>query len=117
LKATTTVLAVISSAVIAWTASVFYHAAQTAIERVWMISAMKAPGRMAIQEIQADMKGGRYDLAKAKIDALADAWQKFEAGPDSPSGPGIGNIMVTFSKIDTNHLPRIPESGGSVRQP
>lgn len=67
-----------------------------------MVSSIKAPGRMALSEIQADMNARRYSLAKAKIDAFVNTWKRFESGPDSCRGSGIGDIMVTFSKIDTN---------------
>jgi hypothetical protein len=64
-----------------------------------MVSAMKAPGGMALSDIQADIDARRYSVAKAKIDALVTTWQRFSAGPDSCSGQGIGDIMVTFSRI------------------
>ena len=69
-----------------------------------MMSSIKAPGRMALREIQADMNAGRHALAKAKMDAFVNTWQRFESGPDSCSGSGIGDIMVTFSKLDTNNI-------------
>jgi hypothetical protein len=68
-----------------------------------MISAIKAPGKMAITEIQKDLDEGRTDLAKKKLQVFMDTWQRFDKGPDSCSGLGIGDIMVSFSTIDTNH--------------
>jgi len=75
-----------------------------------MVSAMKAPGGMAIRDIQADMNAGRFEVAKEKVDALAQTWQRFSSGPDSCSGAGIGDVMVTFSKIPdrTNVEPNGP---------
>ena len=78
-----------------------------------MVSSIKAPGRWALREIQADMNAGRHDLAKAKIDAFVTTWQRFESGPDSCRGSGIGDIMVTFSKLDTNGSSTLTNKTGS----
>jgi hypothetical protein len=92
---------VITSAVTLIAVSVI-QGLRTGKERLWLVSAIKAPGRMALNEIQADMNAGRYDVAKAKIDVLMSTWQRFDSGPDSFTGPGIGEIMVSFAKLDTN---------------
>ena len=101
-----TVVTAIVTAATTWFVAGTVHGIQTRIDRVWLISAVKAPGRMAIEDIQADMAAERYQLAKAKIDLLADTWHRFDSGPDSfhgsGIGSGIGDIMVTFSKLDTN---------------
>ena len=79
------------------------HGVRTCVERLWLIGAIKAPGRMALSEIQTDMNAERYDVAKAKISVLMTTWQRFDSGPDAFSGSGIGDIMVAFGKIDTNN--------------
>ena len=95
-------LVIVVTAVITWITASVIHGARTGVERLWLISAIKAPGRMALSEIQTDMNAERYALAKAKIDALMYTWQRFDSGPDSFRSSGIGDIMVTFSKLDTN---------------
>jgi hypothetical protein len=65
----------------------------------WLIGAVKTPGGFALHEIQADMNAKRYDIAKEKIDALMESWQRFSSGPDSCSGAGISDIVATFSKM------------------
>ena len=97
-----TFLVIVATAVITWITFSVIHGVRTGVERLWLISAIKAPGRMALGEIQTDMNAERYALAKAKIDALMSTWQRFNSGPDSFRGSGIGDIMVTFSKLDTN---------------
>ena len=97
------VVTVIVTATTTWFVAGTAHNVQTGIDRLWLISAVKAPGRMMIEDIQADMTAKRYQLAKAKIDLLADTWHRFDSGPDSFRGSGIGDIMVTFSKLDTNN--------------
>ena len=97
-----TFVAVITTAALTWLTFSLVHGVRTNAERLWMASAIKAPGRMAIAEIQTDLNEGRSDLAKRKVQVLMETWQRFEKGPDSCSGPGIGDIMVAFSKIDTN---------------
>jgi hypothetical protein len=97
-----TFLIIAVTAAITWTTVGVIHGLRTGVERLWLISAIKAPGRMALTEIQTDMNAGRYDVAKAKIDVLMTTWQRFDSGPDSFRGSGIGDIMVAFSKLDTN---------------
>jgi hypothetical protein len=46
------------------------------------------------------MKEGQYGLAAAKLQAFKAAWERFDSGPDSFSGRGIGDIMATFSELD-----------------
>jgi hypothetical protein len=95
-------LTIIITAVLTWFAFSFIQSVRTGVERLWLISAVKVPGKMAIEDIQKDMNEGRYDIAKAKLQIFKDTWQRFNKGPDSNSGFGIGDIMVAFSKIDTN---------------
>jgi len=97
-----TILIIAATAAITWITFSIIQGMRAGVERLWMISAVKVPGQMAIKAIQTDMNAGRYEIAKAKIDEFAATWQKFNSGPDSCSGPGIGNVMVAFSKIETN---------------
>ena len=55
---------------------------------------------MAISEIQSDMNEGRFGLAKAKLQAFSDTWQRFDHGPDSFSGRGIGDVMVALGTAE-----------------
>jgi hypothetical protein len=91
------------------------HGTETGSERLWLICAIKAPGRMALDEIQKDMNAGRYAPAKRKIDVLMDKWRRFDSGPDSFSGPGIGDIMMAFSKLDTNGSNTLPKQEGAAK--
>jgi hypothetical protein len=103
------VVTVVVTAAITWFAASTVHGVRTGIERLWLMSAVKAPGRMALGEIQADMNAGRYQLAKTKIDVLVDTWQRFEAEPPAFRGAALGDIMVAFSKLDTNNVVAHPE--------
>lgn len=96
-----TCLTIVVTAVITWITVSVIHGVRTGAERLWLISAIKVPGRMALNEIQTDMNAGRCSLAKAKIDVLMDTWHRFDSGPDSFRGFGIGDIMVSFSKLDS----------------
>jgi hypothetical protein len=109
-----TFLIVVVTAAVTWITVGVIQGFRTGADRLWLISAIKAPGRMALGAIQADMEAERYALAKAKMDALVDAWQRFESGPDSFRGPGIGDIMVAFSKLQTNSTSSITNK---IRQP
>ena len=80
----------------------------------WIIGAIKNPGGMALGDIQADMNAKRYDLAKEKIDVLFNSWQRFSSGPDSCSGVGISDIMVTFRQMPGGINATNVESGGAV---
>ena len=95
-----TVLTIIITAVVSWFAASLIHAVRTGTERLWLVSAIKVPGRMAISEIQTDMNEGRFGLAKAKLQALADTWQRFDRGPDSFRGRGIGDVMVALGNAE-----------------
>ena len=97
-----TFLVIIVTAAVTWMAASLIHAVQTGTERLWLISAVKVPGRMALNEIQADLNSGRYEVVKAKVGVLIQAWQRFDSGAGSFQGSGIGDVMLTFSKLDTN---------------
>ncbi len=68
------------------------------------MSAVKAPGRMALGEIEADLFAGRSDTAKMKIAALRKQWAVFESETEF-RGQAIGNIMVTFGRIEATAEP------------
>ena len=97
------ILTIVVTALLTWTAFSVAYSVHAGVERLWLVSAVKVPGKTAIAEIQTDLNDGRYDLAKAKLQAFSVAWEQFNNGPDSFNGRGIGDIMVTFSKIDPNH--------------
>ena len=69
------------------------------IEGLWFMSAVKAPGRMALDSIEADLQAGRVEIAKSKIASLRKQWSVLESEAGF-RGEAIGNIMVTFPKID-----------------
>ena len=100
-----TFLVIVVTAVITWITVSIIHGVGTSVERLWLRSAIKAPGQMALTEIQADMQAGHYEAAKGKIDILTNTWQRFDSERDSFKGPGIGDVMVAFSKLDTNSSP------------
>ena len=94
-----TFLTICITSIVTWTATALFYGARTASERLWMASAVKAPGRMAITDLQNDMHAGRYELATAKVDALMTTWQRFSSDSDACRGSGIGDIMLIFSQI------------------
>jgi len=63
------------------------------------MSAVKAPGQMALDAIEADLQAGQLEIAKSKLAALRKQWSAFE-GEGGFRGQAIGNIMVAFSQID-----------------
>jgi hypothetical protein len=94
--------AILATAAATWIAATLYHGTFEGAQRLWLVSAIKVPGTMAIAEIQGDLRAGRYEIAKAKIDALMVTWQRFAADADSFSGAGIGDIMQVLSKVEVN---------------
>jgi hypothetical protein len=97
-----TLLIIAATAAITWITTNVIYGMRASVERLWMISEVKVPGQLAIKDIQSDLNAGRFETAKAKVDAFVATWQQFNSGPDSCSGPGIGNVMVAFSNIETN---------------
>ena len=71
--------------------------ARRGVEELWLISAVKAPGRMALDKIAADLQHGNIDAASTKLQILRSEWERFEKEV-GPSGAGIGNVMVEFSR-------------------
>jgi hypothetical protein len=74
------------------------------IDQAWLMSAVKAPVRIALDEIQTDLNAGRYDVAKLKIAAFKKQWSIFEQAKGF-SSQGIGNIMVEFATLDQTNAP------------
>ena len=70
------------------------------VEGLWLMSAVKVPGQMALGEIEADVRAGRLEIVKSKIGALRSQWAVFK-GEDGFRGQAIGNILVTFGQIDS----------------
>lgn len=82
------------------------------VEGFWLMSAVKAPGEMALEEIEADLQAGRLEVAKTKIAALKRQWTLFNS-EDGFKGKAIGNIMLIFGQIDSAaETNKIAESGG-----
>ena len=73
-----------------------------AYNRVWLISAVKAPGRMALDEIASDLTHSNITAATAKLQILRTEWRRFEA--EDGIDAGIGNIMVDFSRLPPQEL-------------
>jgi hypothetical protein len=91
-----TFLTIIITAALTWLVFDFQQAVITAKEKFWFISAVKAPGGMAIADMQADLNAGRYDLAKQKLQAFKNSWDDYN------KQTGIGDVLVVFAKIETN---------------
>jgi hypothetical protein len=108
-----TFLTVLVTAVLTWLTFSLVYGVRIGIERLWLVSAIKVPGRMAIEEIQTEMNQGQYDLAKTNLQIFMDTWQRFNHGPDSFGGLGIGDIMVRLSTGGANHVAS-PETGGAA---
>ena len=72
---------------------------------VTWIAASIVEGKQALLQIQADLRAGHCEAAKDKVDAFVTTWQRFDSGGDSCAGLGIGDILVTFSKLDESPRP------------
>lgn len=83
-----------------WYGASVANGVRRGIERVWLMSAVKAPGRMALDDIEADLTAGRFETAKAKIAALRQQWAVFDSEAGF-RGQAIGNIMVALGQIDS----------------
>lgn len=69
-------------------------------ETTRLSSAVKAPGRMALDTILADFEEGRYETGTARLKILGKSWARFEAERGYVDN-GIGNIMVEFRDMPT----------------
>ena len=79
---------------------------KVAFERKRLLSAVEVPGRMALEDLNADLSRGRYDVAQAKLSVLRQQWDIFDR--DGLSGQALGQVMVAFSRVD-------PEGGGTLK--
>lgn len=68
---------------------------RVAYDQTWLISAVKAPGRVALEEIETDLRHGNIADASKKLQILKAEWKRFEESDGI--GSGIGNIMVEFT--------------------
>jgi hypothetical protein len=108
-----TILTIVATAVLTWFVCGVIEGLHRGVAGLWLISAIKVPGNKAIADIQTDMNEGRYELARAKLQVFRETWQRFDRGPDSCDGKGIGDVMVAFSKIQTNEVPERPEQSAA----
>jgi len=94
----TRILTIFVTAVLTSLAWYGWFSVSRSVERFKLLSAVQAPGRMALDDIQADLGKGRYNVAQAKVMALKRHWAIFEA--EGLSGEALGRVMVTFSQVD-----------------
>jgi hypothetical protein len=83
-----------------WLVVTFYFSLDMAKERMWLVSAVKVPGRMALFSIQVDLEAGRTKQALAKLKRFQDEWSGFERGTQSFTGRGIGSIMPALYEVE-----------------
>jgi len=69
---------------------------QRAFDEVWLISAVKTPGRLAFDDISVALNSGDIDTAKAKLQIIQSEWKLFES--EDGVGKGIGDIMIQLSQ-------------------
>lgn len=94
-----TVIAILATAFITSVCCYLVGSVLRGAQKLWLISAVKAPGRMALDAIDADLRAGRLETAKSKFAALRKHWSTFDRDPEF-EGQGIGDIMVAFAQID-----------------
>ncbi len=107
-------IVIVATIAATWIVASIVHGGQSRGERgrehEWLIRAVHAPVRLALQDIQADMNVGRYQLAKAKIGILIDTWQ----GVRLFHGIGYEDILRAFDKVDTNSIVAHPEQSDAT---
>jgi hypothetical protein len=69
------------------------------VEWLWLESSVVAPGRMALDALQADLNAGHTAAAGAKLGVLRQQWDALE-DERGFNGQGVGNIMGAFSKLE-----------------
>ncbi|MFM2081435.1 MAG: hypothetical protein RL380_126 [Verrucomicrobiota bacterium] len=94
-----TFLTIVATALVTWFVCSVTSAVKINVERLWFISAVKAPGRMAFDEIQNDFSQGRDAMAKAKFELFRTEWARFNLETNF-HGEAIGSIMVKFGKLE-----------------
>jgi hypothetical protein len=109
-----TFLTVIFTALLTWCTFSVVQAGGRGVQKLWMVSAIKVPGKMAIADIQKEMNEGRYDVAKVKLKVFMETWERFDKGPDSCSGYGIGDVMVGIGKVDVGSTANVPEPSSAA---
>ena len=83
------------------------------IHTVWLLSSVKAPGRMALNAIKEDFDRGDHIAAQNKVIILHRIWQRFQSqSDDEMSGVGIGDVMEEFSKVEALGTSRQDKPGG-----
>ena len=65
---------------------------------LWLMSAVKAPGKMPLQAISVDMADQRYAEASRKLQILRSHWRTFEQS-DGFAGPGIGHVVTELEDV------------------
>ena len=75
-----------------------------AVEATWLISAVKVPGRGALDVIHNDLQAGNCELAKARLEVLQASWARFES-EYGYVGNGIGHIMIEFRDMPMPSTP------------
>lgn len=48
-------------------------------DKLWLMSAVTVPGRMALDEICSDLDHGEYATAKMKLEAFRAQWKRFDS--------------------------------------
>ena len=92
-----TLLTILITAVVT---SVFWNAwfsFSRALDRTMLLSVVQAPGRIALDDIKADLVKRRYEVAEAKVLAFKQHWSVFET---RGVREGLGRIMVSFAELD-----------------
>ena len=82
-------------------------------DKLWLMSAVTVPGRMALDEIAAETERGDYAAAKGKLEILRNLWRQFDSD-NSFSSAALGNVMVEFSRLPnsaTNAAPNTASHG------
>jgi hypothetical protein len=109
-----TFLVVVITIAATWIVASHVHEVQSNRERGrehgWFIGRVKAPVRLALQDIRLDINDGKFQLAKAKLDIFIDTWQRVNW-----LGHGIGadEILRAFDNADTNSIIAHPEPSGA----
>ena len=93
-----TIIAIVITTVITfvgWDVATGLHRGR---DKLWLMSAVTAPARLALDEISSDLDHGDYAMARMKLEAFRTQWKRFES-ENSFSSQALGNIMVEFSRL------------------
>ena len=72
---------------------------RTAIHKLWLISAVKAPTRMALNKIKEEIDRNDIESAKRDFEILRNQWLKFESEPEfGTKAEAMGTIMEKVSE-------------------